>query len=109
MVRKHGYPLYDPEPHPTFDVYRTKGIRIGDVGQLTLSGAFETLFNVRALADHPVNYNGVPGNFEGLYIAPDHIEHIPHFFKANTAIVDPGARMTPESSYVPAYFPSFLS
>jgi hypothetical protein len=59
--------------------YRTKGVRIGDVGYVTQDGAFETLFNIRASAQDPINRRGVPENFEQVDIGEHDIIHAPHY------------------------------
>ncbi|KAF8076985.1 hypothetical protein FPV67DRAFT_1665219 [Lyophyllum atratum] len=42
LSKRHGYPLWVPEPYGNSVSYRTKGVRIGDVGYVTEDGAFET-------------------------------------------------------------------
>ncbi|KAH0588260.1 hypothetical protein H2248_006968 [Termitomyces sp. 'cryptogamus'] len=61
LPKRHGYPLWIPEPYGNSLPYRTKGVRIGDVGYVTEDGAFETLFNVRASPSNLVNYRGSGG------------------------------------------------
>jgi hypothetical protein len=64
--KKHGYPLWMPEPYTNVDAVRAVGVSIGDVGYVTEDGAFQFLFNVRVGADHPVNQFGVPNGFEPI-------------------------------------------
>jgi hypothetical protein len=68
LPERHGYPLWVPEPHGNTPTYQTKGVRIGDVGYVTQDGGFETLFNIRASAEDPINHRGVPENFERVQI-----------------------------------------
>ncbi|KAG6861393.1 hypothetical protein C0995_000522 [Termitomyces sp. Mi166 len=79
LPKRHGYPLWVPEPYGNSVSYRTKGVRIGDVGYVTEDGAFETLFNVRASPSDPINCRGVPEGFEQVRIPPEDIVHIPNF------------------------------
>jgi len=73
-------------------VYRTKGIRIGDVGHVTPDGAFETLFNIRASAQDPINRRGVPENFEQVDIDEDDIFHAPHYHEPGGVVTSMSAR-----------------
>ena len=43
LQHRHGYPLYEPDPHPE---YRRTGVRVGDIGWVTPDGAFDCLSNV---------------------------------------------------------------
>lgn len=58
--RKHGIPLWYPEPADQYEV------RVGDVGHLDEDGQFHRLFNVTVGPDHPYNADGVPQDFEPL-------------------------------------------
>jgi hypothetical protein len=66
--------------------YRTKGVRIGDVGVVTEDGGFETLFNIRASPQDPINRRGVPENFEQVNIGEYDIVHIPHYHKRGVVV-----------------------
>ncbi|KAG6829419.1 hypothetical protein H0H92_004565 [Tricholoma furcatifolium] len=79
LPKRHGYPLWVPEPYGNSVVYRTKGVRIGDVGYVTEDGGFESLFNVRASPSDPINHRGVPEGFEQVDIPVEDIVHIPNF------------------------------
>ena len=79
LLKRHGYPLWYPEPYGYSVTYRTKGVRIGDVGYVTQDGGFETLFNIRASAQDPINRRGVPENFEQVDIGEYDIIHAPHY------------------------------
>ncbi|KAG6881230.1 hypothetical protein C0993_002288, partial [Termitomyces sp. T159_Od127] len=79
LPKRHGYPLWVPEPYGNSVSYRTKGVRIGDVGYVTEDGAFETLFNLRASPTDPINYRGVPEGFEQIRIPSEDIVHISNF------------------------------
>ncbi|KAF9488649.1 hypothetical protein BDN71DRAFT_1512853 [Pleurotus eryngii] len=86
LVKRHGYPLWVPEPYGHSAIYRTKGVRIGDVGCITPEGAFQTLFNIRAPPDHPVNRRGVPEGFEQIHFDVDDIDCVPNFHPLNSTI-----------------------
>ncbi|KAF8802560.1 hypothetical protein BYT27DRAFT_7244602 [Phlegmacium glaucopus] len=59
-----GFPLWIPEPNQVLHIsYRRTGIRIGDVGIITHSGAFSFLFNICLSHDDPVNPRVLPENF----------------------------------------------
>ncbi|KAF7374462.1 Kinase-like protein [Mycena sanguinolenta] len=62
-----GFPLFVPQPqlNPPAE-WRTRGIAIGDVGQVTPAGSFDFFFNIYLGADDPINANGVPEGFEPL-------------------------------------------
>jgi hypothetical protein len=63
----HGYPLWIPEPDNNLpDAYRAQGIRIGDLGYVSDSGRFEYLFNILEPAEHEINVDRTPDNFEVL-------------------------------------------
>ena len=65
MPRKHGYPLWGPEPSP-----EDGETRLGDVGYLR-KGRFWFLFNCLRPATHPVNSRrGVPLGFT-VFVPPD--------------------------------------
>ncbi|KAF7374492.1 hypothetical protein MSAN_00333700 [Mycena sanguinolenta] len=68
MLRQgRGLPLFDPEPQlNTPAEWQTEGAAIGDVGQVTLDGSFDFLFNIYLDADDPINAHGVPEGFEPL-------------------------------------------
>jgi hypothetical protein len=86
LSEQHGYPLWVPEPHGYSVTYRTKGVRIGDVGYVTQDGGFETLFNIRASAEDPINRRGVPENFERVYTREHDIIHTPYYLEPGNAV-----------------------
>lgn len=47
--------------------YRRTGVRIGDVGTITDSGAFSFLFNICLPHDDPVNPRILPENFAPIF------------------------------------------
>ncbi len=65
MVILYGSPESD---YNLPDVYRNKGVSVGDLGILTDDGGFDFLFNVCAEADDPVNQGRVPAQFQPLRI-----------------------------------------
>ncbi len=70
LRERHGYPLWIPESDYNLpDVYRDKGVSVGDLGILTDDGGFDFLFNVCAEADDPVNCGRVPPQFQPLRIS----------------------------------------
>ncbi|KAF7334970.1 Pleiotropic drug resistance ABC transporter protein [Mycena venus] len=67
LRQKRGFPLYVPEPPQTLPTeYQECGVQIGDVGTITPEGSFDFFFNVFLPADHPINDNDVPENFQPL-------------------------------------------
>ncbi|KAF8886954.1 hypothetical protein BD779DRAFT_1528904 [Infundibulicybe gibba] len=92
LLKRHGYPLWVPEPYGNTVTYRTKGVRIGDVGYVTPEGAFETLFNVRAAPDDPINGRGVPDGFEQIAVASEDLVHLPHFHQPGSAVTSASAK-----------------
>ncbi|KAF8886953.1 hypothetical protein BD779DRAFT_542735 [Infundibulicybe gibba] len=92
LLRRHGYPLWVPEPYGNTVTYRTKGVRIGDVGYVTPEGAFETLFNVRAAPEDPINERGVPEGFQQIAVAPEDLVHLPHFHQPGSVVTSASAK-----------------
>ena len=64
--RGYGLPLWVPEPSKFGEV------QIGDVGYVE-RGGFYRLFNAAFPADHPMNRDGVPPEFEVMEINPRHV------------------------------------
>ena len=89
LLTGNGCPLYVPEPVGHSAIYRTKGVRIGDVGIVTGHGAFQTFFNIRAPAHDPINCLGVPDNFEQLHLGPGDITVMPTYLPVDKAITSP--------------------
>ena len=58
FIRRHGYPLWKPEPETP-----DNEIRLGDVGFLS-NGAFYQIFNATVSKNDPSQTNGVPEDFE---------------------------------------------
>ncbi|KAF8886952.1 hypothetical protein BD779DRAFT_542711 [Infundibulicybe gibba] len=96
LLKRHGYPLWVPEPYGSTVTYRTKGVRIGDVGYVTPEGAFETLFNVRAAPGDPVNERDVPEGFEQIMVVPEDLVHLSHFHQPGSVVASASAK---EKSY----------
>ncbi|KAL4261894.1 hypothetical protein AB1N83_006417 [Pleurotus pulmonarius] len=86
LSKRHGYPLWIPEPYGHSAIYRTKGVRIGDVGYVTQDGAFRTLFNIRAPSDHPINRRGVPNGFQQVHLDADDIDRVPNLRPPNSSV-----------------------
>ncbi|KAJ7047597.1 hypothetical protein C8F04DRAFT_14322 [Mycena alexandri] len=67
MRRRRGFPLYVPGPPENLPAeYRRHGVGIGDVGSVTPEGIFDFCFNIYLPADHPINDDDVPENFQPL-------------------------------------------
>ena len=60
LMRRHGYPLWIPEPNYLSFEHHSDGVQIGDVGIITNDGCFDFLFNVFLAADHPVHHRPPP-------------------------------------------------
>ncbi|KAJ3714416.1 hypothetical protein C8R42DRAFT_535369, partial [Lentinula raphanica] len=72
-----GYPLWEPKSQNARlpEIYKEKGVHIGDVGILTESGGFDYLFNVCHEATHPLNVGRVPNGFKPITgLADEYIE-----------------------------------
>ncbi|KAJ6461300.1 hypothetical protein DFH09DRAFT_583678 [Mycena vulgaris] len=94
LYQKRGFPLYIPEPQRNPAEYRTKGVRIGDVGRVTPEGAFDFLFNIYCSSEHPRNSNRVPDNFaplEPAYLAEDlfHVDYEAGDYVSTATIQEP--------------------
>ncbi|KZP03795.1 hypothetical protein FIBSPDRAFT_703710, partial [Athelia psychrophila] len=67
LPKKHGYPMYYPEPLDNLPLeYRKRGVSIGDVGIIQPDGSFEFAFNIFILwteSNPGVNCFGVPDGF----------------------------------------------
>ncbi|KAF8811045.1 hypothetical protein BYT27DRAFT_7161278 [Phlegmacium glaucopus] len=82
----HGFPLWIPEPNRRLNLdYRRTGIRIGDVGIITHSGAFSFLFNICLPHNDPVNPQMLPERFAPISppISPMDIEEFVVFKKGS--------------------------
>ena len=63
-LKGRGFPLWIPDPNRVLHLdYRRTGVRIGDVGIITHSGAFSFLFNICLSPNDPVNSGMVPEHF----------------------------------------------
>ena len=64
MLKGRGFPLWIPDPNRVLHLdYRRTGVRIGDVGIITESGAFSFLFNICLPHNDPVNPEMLPEHF----------------------------------------------
>lgn len=67
LTQLHGFPLWSPQPDPSLPAeYRETGVKIGDVGIITLDGGFDFLFNIWLPSDHPINPNNSPEDFDSF-------------------------------------------
>ena len=63
-LKKRGFPLWIPDPNQNLHLdYLRTGVRIGDVGIITHSGAFSFLFNICLPRNDPVNPRTLPEHF----------------------------------------------
>jgi hypothetical protein len=63
-LKKRGFPLWIPGPNQVLHLnYRRTGVRIGDVGIITDSGAFSFLFNICLPYNDPVQPPTLPEHF----------------------------------------------
>jgi hypothetical protein len=63
-LKERGFPLWIPEPNQVLHLdYRRTGVRIGDVGIITHSGAFSFLFNICLPHNDPVHPRMLPEDF----------------------------------------------
>ncbi|KAK0500195.1 hypothetical protein EDD18DRAFT_818728 [Armillaria luteobubalina] len=110
LRRGHGYPLWIPESDYNLpEVYRNKGVSVGDLGILTDDGGFDFLFNVCAEADDPVNQGHVPPQFQPLRISSSHaIREIPFHCK-NTSITSAHVSKTTIAVEGSAEMPPFVT
>ncbi|KAJ7483242.1 hypothetical protein FB451DRAFT_102519 [Mycena latifolia] len=85
-----GCALFEPQLSDDLpSTLRQTGIRIGDVGIVTLNGSFEPIFNILDRAED--NYFGVPQGFEQVRlrhndIAARNLCHLPGSDISNTAV-----------------------
>jgi hypothetical protein len=67
LKKRHGLPLWTPDPADNLEQHKKQGISIGDLGILTDDGGFRYLFNIHAEADAPINLEkGTPQFFTPL-------------------------------------------
>ena len=63
-LKERGFPLWIPDPDQNLHLdCRRTGVRIGDVGIITDSGAFFFLFNICLPHNDPVNPRMLPEHF----------------------------------------------
>src|SRR5882762_7675822 len=63
-LKERGFPLWIPDPDQNLHLdYRRTGVRIGDVGIITHSGAFSFLFNICLPHNDPVHPRMLPEHF----------------------------------------------
>ncbi|KAJ6537351.1 hypothetical protein DFH09DRAFT_1090937 [Mycena vulgaris] len=75
--KKQGYPLFNPQPYTSLlEPARRTGTKIGDVGVVTMHGAFNPIFNLCLEGNDPANRLGVPLGFEKVVLGPSDIEEL---------------------------------
>ncbi|KAJ6511827.1 hypothetical protein DFH09DRAFT_1433648, partial [Mycena vulgaris] len=75
--KKQGYPLFNPQPYTSLpEPVRRTGTKIGDVGVVTIHGAFNPIFNICLEGNDPANRLGVPLGFEKVILGPSDIEEL---------------------------------
>ena len=66
-LKERGFPLWTPDPDENLHLdCRRTGVRIGDVGIITDSGAFSFLFNICLPGNDPVNPRMLPEHFSPI-------------------------------------------
>jgi hypothetical protein len=60
LTNRIGHPLWIPEPANNPRGYEREGVRIGDVGIITLLNGFRCIFNVCLPVSHPINRRAPP-------------------------------------------------
>jgi hypothetical protein len=66
-LKKRGFPLWIPDPNQALHLnYRRTGVRIGDVGIITDSGAFSFLFNICLPYNDQVQPRTLPEHFSPI-------------------------------------------
>jgi len=103
-VKGRGSPLWQTEPSSNLpNIYRRRGIAVGDVGIITASGGFDFMFNICLPADHPINQEGLPADFSPLYprLKPSdirrHMDYTQNSYLASASVVK---HRESDSSYV---------
>ena len=67
LLEGRGFPLWIPDTNRVLHLdYRRTGVRIGDVGIITHSGAFSFLFNICLPHDDPINPRMLPERFSPI-------------------------------------------
>ena len=67
-LNDRGFPLWIPDPNQNLHLdYLRTGVRIGDVGIITRSGAFSFLFNICLSHNDPVNPRMLPEHFAPIW------------------------------------------
>jgi hypothetical protein len=103
-VKGRGSPLWQTEPSSTLpNIYRRRGIAIGDVGIITAFGGFDFMFNICLPATHPINQAGLPAGFSPLYPrlksidVHRHMDYTQNSYLASSSVAK---RRESDSSYV---------
>lgn len=95
LAKRHGYPLYVPEPDDNLPPeYRSKGTSIGDVGIITPDGSFDFVFNICVPPDDPVNCYGVPDGSETVPLDPEDISLLSQMHPPSSDVSSDSVRKT---------------
>lgn len=96
LLKKHGYPLWKPDPRSWGDhippEYISSGVRIGDVGIVTNDGSFDCIFNIYSPVADLSDRKGVPDDFSPLTwsqsnIRFQNIKHEPRMVISSSGIL----------------------
>ena len=97
-LKDRGFPLWIPDPNQNLHLdYRRTGVRIGDVGIITHSGAFSFLFNICLPHNDPVNPRMLPEHFSP--ISPSDIEKF-RVFKNGSHLASASVKISQSGSAI---------
>ena len=101
-LKERGFPLWIPDPDQNLHLdCRRTGVRIGDVGIITDSGAFSFLFNICLPHNDPVNPPMLPEHFTPIY-PPIDVSDIGKFrvFKNGSHLASASVKISQSSSAI---------
>ena len=101
-LKERGFPLWIPDPDQNLHLdCRRTGVRIGDVGIITKSGAFSFLFNICLPHNHPLNPRMLPENFAPIS-PPIEVSDIGKFrvFKNGSHVASSSVNITQRGSAI---------
>ena len=102
-LKERGFPLWIPDPDQNLHLdCRRTGVRIGDVGIITDSGAFFFLFNICLPHNDPVNPRMLPEHFAPIS-PPIEVRDIGKFraFKKGSHLASASVKISQSSSVIP--------
>ena len=101
-LKGRGFPLWIPDPNHNLHLdYRRTGVRIGDVGIITDSGAFSFLFNICLPQNDPLNPRMLPEHFTPISppILPSDIEKF-RVFKNGSHLASASVKISQSGSAI---------